>query len=454
MNRMLRTFLMLPALILAFVVIPTIAFSASSSNESDFFWNMFQVGDVQTASLQQPGGTSPLATNTPGSTIPLPTNTPGGTVPMPTATRKPPVVVYPTATPYYHHPRPVYAAPTATATPMVVTLDEEFFINSIRIDRVIGDRLSSTIYAYNEDGWLYRSDDDGTVWSLVSTTPEVTDFVMSAANPDVLYGSNGIDCEDGVGSNFNPIYKSVDGGLTWIEVAASTGKLPLLAHQGDEDSLFATDCEMLFLTTDGGFSWVAKPDNSPDALWESYRVIDMAAASLVGDPTPATPNWNQLFAGGVDAEGTGVIAFSNDLGDTWIRLTPNISPAPWSLTAITADPFVEGMVAFAEPRSVWFTENFGVNWQVTTKGLSNVLDRGIGGAIFGLNDILYHSQSGDLYLATARGLYTKSADAKDWMKIDETTFDLVNVMNMLYTESAPNRIWLNTDDGVYVYEVE
>lgn len=442
MNRMLRTFVMLPALILALIVIPTIAFSASSSSDSDFFWNLFQIGDVQRANYQ--GGTG-------GTISPLPTPTTGGTVPMPTATRKPPVIVYPTATPYYR-PRPVYVAPTAT--PVVATLSEEFFINSIRIDRVIGDRLSSTIYAYNEDGWLYRSDDDGTIWSLVSTTPEVSDFVMSAANPDVLYGSNGIDCEDGVGSNFNPIYKSVDGGITWIEVPASTGKLPLLAHQGDENSLFAADCEMLFLTTDGGLSWVAKPDSSPDALWETYRVIDMVAASLVGDPTPSTPNWNQLFAGGVDAEGTGVIAFSNDLGDTWIRLTPNISPAPWSLTAITADPFIEGLVAFAEPRSVWFTENFGVNWQVTTKGLSNVLDRGVSGALFGLNDLLYHSQSGDLYLATARGLYMKSTASKDWMKVDETSFDLANITTMLYTESAPYQIWLNTDDGVYVYAVE
>ncbi len=437
MNRMLRTFVMLPALILALIVIPTVAFSASQSGESDFFWNLIQLDDTQSVSYQ--GTISPLPTPTTG----------GGTVPMPTATRKPPVIVYPTATPYY---RPRAVVPTAT--PVVATLTEEFYINRIRIEKVIGDRLSSTIYAYSEDGWLYRSDDDGTIWSLVSTTPEVSDFVMSAANPDVLYGSNGIDCEADFGSNTNLIYKSVDGGVTWIETPGSAGKLPLLAHQGDENSLFVADCEMLFLTLDGGFSWIAKPDTSPDALWETHRVVDMVAASLVGDPTPATPNWNQLFAGGVDAEGTGVIAFSNDLGDTWIRLTPNISPAPWSMTAITADPFVEGLVAFTEPRSVWFTENFGVNWQVTTKGLSNVLDRGISGAAFGLNDILYHSQSGELYLATARGLYMKSTASNTWVKVDETAFDLANITGLLYTESAPQQMWLNTDDGVFIYEVE
>jgi len=452
MNRMFRTFVTLPALILALIVIPTVALSASASDDANFFWNMTQINDIESVALQQPGGTSPLPTPT---TVVLPTNTPGGTVPMPTATatRRPPVV-YPTATPYYHRPRPVYPTATTVATTIVSASNDEFYINSIRIEKVIGDRLSSTIYAYTDDGWLYRSEDDGTVWMLVSTTPTVDDFVMNAANPDVLYGSNGITCANDSISNTNEIYKSVDGGITWIEVPGSVGKLPLLSHQGDENSLFAADCEMLFLTIDGGFSWIAKPDNSPDALWANYRVIDMAAASLIGDPTPQTPNWDQLYAGGVDADGTGVIAFSNDLGDTWVRLTPNISPAPWSLTAITADPFVEGVVAFSEPRSLWFTENFGVNWQVTTKGLNNVLDRGISGAAFGLNDILYHSPSKELYLATARGLYMKRADATSWEKVEDTNFDLENILSMVYTESAPEQIWLNTDDGVFLYVVD
>ena len=155
----------------------------------------------------------------------------------------------------------------------------------------------------------------------------------------------------------------------------------------------------------------------------------------------------------LNENGTGVVAFSNDLGDTWVRLTPNIDPAPWGMTAITADPFVEGLLGFSEPRSVWFTENFGVNWQVTTKGLSNVVDRGIEGAPFGLNDIVYHP-AGELYLATARGLYHKAAADSEWSKVEDTDFDLAELTGLLFTETNLGKLWINSVDGVFVYVIE
>lgn len=432
MQRLLRTFLILPALIIGLVVIPTVAFSASRE------------GDFQTVLNQ--------------TISPLPTPTTGGTVPLPTPTQRPPVIVYPTATPYHRpHYRPTRVYPTPivpTATPTVqaaATPIDEAFIGNERIEKVIGDRLSSVIYAYTESGWLYRSDDDGRVWLLVTTEPLVDDFVMNANNPDVLYSDSEVTC-DGA-SEDAAMYRSIDGGLSWIELPDSTNKRPLLSHQGDPNSLFAADCDMLYLTADGGLTWVAKPDTSPDALWETFHVVDMVAASLLGDTQPDEPNWNQLFAVGLNENGTGVVAFSNDLGETWVRLTPNIDPAPWGMSAVTADPFVEGLVAFSEPRSVWFTENFGVNWQVTTKGLSNVLDRGVTGIPFGLNDIVYHPGD-ELYLATARGLYSKSSGASEWAKIDDTDFDLAELTGLLFTQTSPNKLWINSTDGVFVYMIE
>lgn len=457
MNRLMRTFLLLPALIIALVVIPTVTFSAGQSSESSFWTELLSFGAPQSIALGQT--ISPLPTPT-TSTVPLPTNTPGGTVPMPTATPTRPVVVYPTATPYHRPGRPYYppaatatARPTVTATPIMADSDprDEAYINGARLDKVIGSRLSEVIYGYTEDGWLYRSNNNGTIWMLIAQSPAVTDFIFNVDNPDVIYGTNGVDCTD---DSVNPIYKSVDGGRTWLELPDSADKLPLLTNPSNEDMLFAADCGMLYLSTDGGMTWAEKPDLSPDALWSSFRVIDMAAAALVGAGTDEEPNWDQLYAGGINEEGTGVIAFSNDLGETWVRLTPNIDPAPWSLTAITANPYIEGQIGFVEPRSVWFTENFGVNWQVTTKGLNNVLDRGVSGAPFGLNAIVYHNESDTLYLATARGLYEKSPTGNTWSKIEDTSFDLAEITGIVLTTGTSDMIWLNSDDGVYIYEVE
>jgi hypothetical protein len=77
---------------------------------------------------------------------------------------------------------------------------------------------------------------------------------------------------------------------------------PLLTNPADPDMLFAADCAMIYLSTDGGRTWTAKPDLSAAALWNQYAVADMSAAALVGDPRPQQPDWFQLFALGVDAE--------------------------------------------------------------------------------------------------------------------------------------------------------
>jgi hypothetical protein len=317
----------------------------------------------------------------------------------------------------------------------------------VALRKVIGDRLSSTIYAYTVQNWLYRSDNDGAVWYLVTTTPAVDDFIMSAADPNILYSGKGNPC-DGLPHSPQPMYKSSDGGVNWSQVPGADDMRPLLAHQGDPNSVFAADCAQPYMSADGGQTWVAKPDTSPEALWDTYTVIEMAAASLLGDPRPPTPNWNQIFAGGLAADGSGVVAFSNDMGATWTRLTPNVYPASWGMNAIAVDVFTEGLVAFAEPKSVWQTANYGVNWQISTKGLETVADNNLAGGVFGLHDLVYHP-NGRLYLATVRGLYTKEFAAQMWDQIASANFENSDVTSLLYTETNLGTLWLNTTEGVY-----
>jgi hypothetical protein len=325
-------------------------------------------------------------------------------------------------------------------------------IDGVPIRKIIGDRLSSTLYAYTFSGWLYRSPNDGATWQLVTTQPAVPDFIMSAADPAVLYSGLGADC-DGTPQPPQPLYKSVDGGVNWSQLPGAENLRPLLAHAGDANSIFAAGCDAPYLSTDSGLTWTAKPDRSPDNVWQTYRVVEMASASLVGDPRPSSPTWGQIIAGGVAPDGSGIVVFSNDLGDSWVRLTPNVFPASWGMNSLALDVFTEGLVAFAEPRSVWQTANYGINWQVTTQGLETVAQRDLAGATFGLNDLVYHP-IGRLYLATVRGLYSKEFNAQTWDKVTGAVYDNTAITSLLYTETNPTLLWLNTEQGVYIHRIQ
>jgi photosystem II stability/assembly factor-like uncharacterized protein len=418
--RWFRHVLVFPVILAALVVLPSVVFSYSDNRQ-----------------LEQ------------NSTVP-------GTVPGPTATatRRP----YPTATPHrhghryrYRQPAVVTATPTATPTTQA-QFDELVLINGAPLKRVIGDRLSSTIYGYTFSGWLYRSSDNGETWTLVTTTPAVDDFIMSAADPDVLYSGAGQIC-DQLPRPAVPLYKSTDGGVNWSRLPGGDNLRPLLAHPADADSVFAADCVAPSLSTDGGETWTARPDNSVDHLWESYVVSEMAAAPFLGDPRPTTPNWDQIVVGGLAEDGSGVVAFTADQGETWVRLTPNVFPASWGMNSLTVDAYTQGLVVFAEPRSIWQSTNYGVNWQISQQGLETVAQRDVAGGVFGLNDVVYHP-NGKLYLATVRGLYVKPLDGQAWTKLSGNRYDNVNVDELLYTESNLSVLWLNTDEGVYRYQVQ
>ncbi|MCB0152349.1 MAG: hypothetical protein KDE01_32420 [Caldilineaceae bacterium] len=317
-----------------------------------------------------------------------------------------------------------------------------------KIIKVIGDRLSPTIYAYAENGTLYRSNDNGRVWYVVQNNPDVDDFVMSAENPDILYSGKGADCDDPAASN-EPMYVSMDGGYYWEEVPTGINLRPLLIHGADANSLFAADCDMLYLSTDGGTSWMAKPDNSVAQLWSNYRIVAMADASLVGDPEPDAAHWDQIYAIGNNADGEGVVAFTGDQGDTWANITDSNS-APEKLAAIVVHERVAGQVWLVAMDGVWSTEDFGVNWTFSNRGLRQIVTSATGS----LNDITYAFDD-NLYLATSNSLYVKSMDGTQWKKVGGISFGVENAISLLLTDSEPTKLWTNTEDeGVFKYIIE
>jgi len=360
------------------------------------------------------------------------------TVPTPTPT--------PTRMPLPPTPRPPTSRPTPASVPSsrMASFDQAM-IYPYKIIKVIGDRLSATIYAYAENGALYRSNDNGRVWYVVQTNPAVDDFIMSAANPDILYSGKGADCADPDAIN-EPLYISVDGGYSWEEVPAGINLRPLLIHGTDANALFAADCDMLYLSTDGGTSWMAKPDNSAAQLWDTYRVVAMAAASLVGDPEPDAPHWDQIYAIGRNAAGEGIVAFTGDQGNTWANITdPN--RAPEAMVALTVHARMAGTLWLVTSNGVLSTNDFGVNWTLSDHGLRQIVTIASGR----LTDITYAFDD-NLYLATSNSLYVKAIEGTQWKKLGSISFGTVNTTRLLLTDSDPTRLWVNSaDQSVFRY---
>lgn len=314
-------------------------------------------------------------------------------------------------------------------------------------DRVIGHRLSPALYAY-VGGALYRRTDAGGAWALMNASPPVASFKMAPSAPDVLYGGPGIACL--AGGPDQPMYKSVDGGASWMELPTGLNLEPLLTHPSDPDRAFARGCDAPYLTTDGGMTWLARPDTGPETLWSIFEVRTMVDAPLVDGG--GTPTWDRVYAGGASEGGGGVLAFTPDQGATWQRLSP-LSGDIWWVTAVEADPYQAGRIWFAEPHGVWQTLDHGATWTLTDAGLEDVVYQDVPGATFGLYALRYHVGTDRLYLGTVRGLYWRQVTETTWHKVTGTPFDETEIDGLVLSQADPDLLYVNAADGVHVYTI-
>ncbi len=400
-KRLVRLLLLLTALFTSLTILPMAAMAFAGQGESDV-----RQGTV-------PGGTvptSPIRTPRPTRVPPQPTRAPG----------QPP------------------AQPPREGRKARV----QFRIGQYLVERVIGNRLSSTIYAYTENGALYRSNNNGMTWRLVHARPAVDDFVMSPADPNVLY--SGLGCAT---DEVQPFYISTNGGRNWTEVGGSEDLKPLLAHPADENTLFALGCDGPYVTFDGAATWETAADFSDEALWDIYGIVEMADSPMA--TSLSDPNWDVVYAAGNGEDGSSVVAFTQDSGASWERLSPDADPAPVGVTAVAADPYIAGRLWVADSQGVWYTEDYGANWELLDEGLEGVVGRGKSR----ITDLVFHT-SGDLYVGTAMGLFVKRYDSDSFEAVRGEDFGRPAVDSMLLTESNLRNLWLNTPNGVFIYRTE
>jgi len=321
--------------------------------------------------------------------------------------------------------------------------------------KVLGDRMTPVLYAVTDNGWLYRSADDGRSWSLVTSSPEITDFILSPDNADVLYSGAGAQCNN-PDAVMAPFYRSDNRGKSWEKLSTAAGLVALLPDPSNAEQLFAADCLQLYLTTDSGVNWYTARDANQADFWRGLHVVSMSDAPLMppvqgGDRT-AGSHWNHIVAGAVAEDGVSVVGISGDQGRTWQDITPGGEPSSVDLRVIVADPNDVSRLWFADGMGVWETEDGGENWTLSNAGLEAVVSKD--GNVSLINDMVYSSAMDRLYLATEQGLFVKDVGADAWTAVTGEDFGQQAIFSLVLTESAPTTLWLNTEEGVYTYAVK
>jgi photosystem II stability/assembly factor-like uncharacterized protein len=264
---------------------------------------------------------------------------------------------------------------------------------------------NNTVYISAASGGIFKSFDRGTTWFPIfdgQTAISIGDMAISPSDTNVIYAGSGEPNAGGGSVTYDGdgIYKSVNGGQTWVNLGltegGSTGRIALDPQNPSRiftaimGKLFANNSERgIFRSTDGGISWqkvlyvsdstggidvVVNPQN-PNivyaALWERVRRPNRR---VYGGPTSAIYKstdggtiWNKLV-NGLPTQQLGRISLSlcagtpsviyasivgknetlvdvyksTDDGDHWVALNAvsqiYTTPYDWWFGGVKADP--------------------------------------------------------------------------------------------------------------------
>jgi photosystem II stability/assembly factor-like uncharacterized protein len=225
----------------------------------------------------------------------------------------------------------IYKSTDGGKTFQPVGLPESRHINRIVIDPSNNDIVlvaaTGPLFGSGGDRGVYKTTDGGRNWRRVLQVDDETganDLVQSATEPRTWYASTyqrrrNACCMNGGGPG-SGIWKSVDGGDTWVRItggglpAGPLGRIALDAYRQNGNIVYAT------IEGPGGGRGGGGEEAGPGA--------DTAAAGRGG-----------RAGGGGGGQGAGVsgVYRSDDGGSTWRRLS-NVNPRPMYFSQIRVDP--------------------------------------------------------------------------------------------------------------------
>jgi photosystem II stability/assembly factor-like uncharacterized protein len=287
-------------------------------------------------------------------------------------------------------------------------------------------------------GSLFKSTDGANSWTETGTVPgDVSAIAIDPGHSETVYvgtaGSFSDDCSQFMGG----VYKSIDGGASWISVSSGLPHhdIQMLAIDPvDPSTIYAATQGIIGLCGNTTAGNIFKSTNA-GVTWEmlSYSFPDVVVDALTFDPSDSTI----MYAGTSDGisyaasvrdatphDGQASLFKSTDRGSTWTKLQlPGASgttiPAgiislgsvldvfsfDGSVSSVAIDPQRPYIVYVVQGGQVLKSTTAGGNWVLLNSGLRAVAQ----------TLIIDPANTSQLYAGTWNGVFKSSNGAVNWM---------------------------------------
>jgi photosystem II stability/assembly factor-like uncharacterized protein len=257
-----------------------------------------------------------------------------------------------------------------------------------RVNGVVGHPTNRTVfYGAFTGGGVWKTPDGGNNWINISDGQifkgSVGAIDIAQSNPDILYVGTGEHALRGDVSHGDGVYKSTDGGDTWINVGLRDTRqiARVVIHPEDPDTVYVAAIghfagpnreRGVFKTTDGGKTWehILYQDEDSGAI---DLVMDRNRPDILYAAT-----WEvRRFPWGIRSGGAGSRIYrSEDGGDSWDDITDNPG-----LPKATVRERIGLALTEAEPGRAWAlirsdggkglyrTDDGGDNWEFLTEDI-------------------------------------------------------------------------------------
>lgn len=246
----------------------------------------------------------------------------------------------------------------------------------------------STILIGTPNGGIFKSTNDGSSWTPVfdnEITLSIGDIAYAPSNNQIVYAGTGDPALSGYPFIGNGVYKSTDGGNTWVNSGlTNTGVISKIeVHPTNPNIVYAaamgipmvrTPDRGIYKSTDGGTSWTKVKFIDNETGFSNIIINPSNPLILYATSWRRIRNNQESITSGY----TSRLYKSSDGGTTWNMLTtnlPNIDLSNWHMCMSKQNPdklYVSLTDSSLKFNSLYVTTNAGVNFtKMAAAGVSD-----------------------------------------------------------------------------------